>query len=515
MREKIRESEYCELRTGCQVTDRVQSEGGGVVVTYRKSSGAEDSIRASWLVGADGKKGVVRKHFLEPESGIRQVEGSYRYEGLWIATNLRLKVPTCETHPDFPLWKLGYVPKQVYNLFWPFGFHFASPPGKPTASGRFGPYHERLWRHEFAQHDWHDGMDPEALLWEHLTPMITRSGGHSPFKDDKNKYLSWPCGPVAYPLDCIEVTRCRPFRFAHKVVNRWFEERTILIGDAAHVFPPFGGQGIACGVADAHQLAWRLFLLQRLPKLDNDSEDGADRTRSYCMLGTWASEREQGVQDAAAMTRFNGQLCNVGDSFRFWLFRTLAWLSRVIPFVPAIPHPFTAAEKRGISKLDDGFFLPAFGGGGRVAQIPLLSEHRHVPVLSDRLLGLSGTVLTLLVLGHDVEEIKERVAHAKEALRTVGQYDAIVSEASIKAFCPTGSVAPVEDMEVFYPCIEQRIDDLPTKARLSPSVFTDRFRRDAQFVLVRDDFYIFAQATSQVELVECLDEMAIAWPWLE
>lgn len=33
-------------------------------------------IRASWLVGADGKRGVVRKNFLELE-GIKQVDALY------------------------------------------------------------------------------------------------------------------------------------------------------------------------------------------------------------------------------------------------------------------------------------------------------------------------------------------------------------------------------------------------------------------------------------------------------
>lgn len=33
-------------------------------------------IRASWLVGADGKRGVVRKKFLEPE-GIKQIDALY------------------------------------------------------------------------------------------------------------------------------------------------------------------------------------------------------------------------------------------------------------------------------------------------------------------------------------------------------------------------------------------------------------------------------------------------------
>lgn len=44
--------------------------------------------------------------------------------------------------------------------------------------------------------------------------------------------------PVEFPHDCIEVLRCRPFRFSARSCDRWALGRVILCGDAAHVFPP-------------------------------------------------------------------------------------------------------------------------------------------------------------------------------------------------------------------------------------------------------------------------------------
>lgn len=205
MRRQIEQSSYCTLRTASEVINRVEEDPP--TITYRTSDGFHKQIRAQWLVGADGKVGVVRKHFLEKSAGVEQVEGVYRYTGTWVAANLKLQPPTPKNHPTFPLWKLGYTPEQVYDLFWPKGWHFCSPPGKATASGRFGPYEERFWRHEFRQEDWNESMDAVELLWDHLTPMITRD------KDENGRPFHQR---VQFPRDCIEIVRCRPFQFVHK-----------------------------------------------------------------------------------------------------------------------------------------------------------------------------------------------------------------------------------------------------------------------------------------------------------
>ncbi|KAL5614116.1 hypothetical protein FOVSG1_003179 [Fusarium oxysporum f. sp. vasinfectum] len=75
-----------------------------------------------YFVGADGKRGIVRKEFLEPR-GVEQAEGKIHYAAKWVAANLRITIPTPKSHPYFPLWKLGYKPEEVWDIFWPEGFH--------------------------------------------------------------------------------------------------------------------------------------------------------------------------------------------------------------------------------------------------------------------------------------------------------------------------------------------------------------------------------------------------------
>lgn len=73
LRLEIAKLPLLDLRCGCEVIARTE-EPRKVVVEYRDRNGDIRKLRAKWLVGADGKGGVVRKKFLEPE-GIKQEIG--------------------------------------------------------------------------------------------------------------------------------------------------------------------------------------------------------------------------------------------------------------------------------------------------------------------------------------------------------------------------------------------------------------------------------------------------------
>lgn len=53
------------------------------------------------------------------------------------------------------------------------------------------------------------------------------------------------------------------YRVSHRIVPAYAQGRVFLAGDAAHLHPPVGGQGMNTGLQDAHNLAWKLTLASR------------------------------------------------------------------------------------------------------------------------------------------------------------------------------------------------------------------------------------------------------------
>jgi 2-polyprenyl-6-methoxyphenol hydroxylase-like FAD-dependent oxidoreductase len=59
-------------------------------------------------------------------------------------------------------------------------------------------------------------------------------------------------------LDGLEITRAATYTFRARLAARFQAGHVFLLGDAAHLTPPFIGQGLAAGLRDAGNLAWKL-----------------------------------------------------------------------------------------------------------------------------------------------------------------------------------------------------------------------------------------------------------------
>ncbi|GII57722.1 FAD-dependent oxidoreductase [Planotetraspora thailandica] len=61
----------------------------------------------------------------------------------------------------------------------------------------------------------------------------------------------------------VEIVSVLPWRVRAQIADRFSAGRVFLVGDAAHAVPPLGAFGMNTGVADAHNLAWKLAYVLR------------------------------------------------------------------------------------------------------------------------------------------------------------------------------------------------------------------------------------------------------------
>src|SRR5262245_66279429 len=59
-------------------------------------------------------------------------------------------------------------------------------------------------------------------------------------------------------VDVERVNWFSTYHVHHRVADRFRRGRVFLLGDAAHVHSPVGGQGMNTGLGDAVNLAWKL-----------------------------------------------------------------------------------------------------------------------------------------------------------------------------------------------------------------------------------------------------------------
>ena len=172
-----------------------------VHLAWEASSSATLLDEATYVVACDGGSSRVRD-----ELGITMTD--LGYDEQWLVVDLMLQR---EVVPPLP-----NIIHQVCDR---------------SRLSTFVPGHRTHRRWEFQLHD---GEQPDP--WELLEPWeVTRHHG--------------------------ELIRAVPYRFHALLADQWRggpDGRVFLAGDAAHMMPPFMGQGMCSGVRDAANLAWKL-----------------------------------------------------------------------------------------------------------------------------------------------------------------------------------------------------------------------------------------------------------------
>ena len=98
------------------------------------------------------------------------------------------------------------------------------------------------------------------------------------------------------------IERKTVYTFQSAIANKWRRGRQLLVGDAAHLTPPFMGQGMCAGIRDASNLAWKISICCK--KVHNER-----------LLDTYQSERSSNVKDYINTAMKMGELLNsIGGS---------------------------------------------------------------------------------------------------------------------------------------------------------------------------------------------------------
>jgi 2-polyprenyl-6-methoxyphenol hydroxylase-like FAD-dependent oxidoreductase len=227
-----------EIRRGCAVVGVSQDDGG---VTATLADGT--SRRARWLVGCDGGRSTVRKLL-----GIDFPGEPSRFEALLGEVEVTAPLETvvavvAEVRKTEKRFGVGPIGDGVFRLV---------VPAAGVAEDRAIP------------------PTLEEVQQQLRAYAGTDFGVHSP------RWLS-------------------RFGDATRLAARFLRGRVLLAGDAAHVHPPFGGQGLNLGIQDAFNLGWKL-----AASVAGWAPDG--------LLDTYETERRPVAADVIDNTRAQGLL---------------------------------------------------------------------------------------------------------------------------------------------------------------------------------------------------------------
>ncbi len=121
----------------------------------------------------------------------------------------------------------------------------------------------------------------------------------------------------------VEFVRAVEYTFRAQLADRWRSGLVLLAGDAAHLSPPFVGQGLGLGLRDVHQLAWKL-------------ADVLTGRAGIELLDTYQAEREPHARALIRVAQLLGRLMTGGGRGGDVVRRGVLAVVRRIPAVAAL-----------------------------------------------------------------------------------------------------------------------------------------------------------------------------------
>jgi 3-(3-hydroxy-phenyl)propionate hydroxylase len=205
LRANLKRYPKAELRGDAEVIE-VDDHGESVRIAFLDRTNAQvQVVEADYLLGCDGANSVVRNQI-----GARMQD--LKFEQRWLVVDV-------ETDADLHQWD------GVYQIC------------DPVRAGTYMRIGHARYRWEF-----------RLLAGESADDFATLAG------------LRPLIDPWIGDVEDSELTllRVAEYTFRAQIADRWRRGNIFILGDAAHLTPPFIGQGMGAGIRDAMNLAWKV-----------------------------------------------------------------------------------------------------------------------------------------------------------------------------------------------------------------------------------------------------------------
>lgn len=329
--ENIRVLSGAEFLSFAQKTDSVD-------VLIQNSQGAKQTIHAKYLVGADGASSKVRSDIGMDFKGESYIED-------WLIVDAKNRAGKSIDHVEFTC-----DPKRP-------------TPHMPAPGGR-----ER-WEFMLKGNETREEMERPEKIQELLKP--------------------WMNGQE------LEIERQAVYRFHARCCDHFQKGRVFLVGDAAHITPPFVGQGLVAGLRDIANLGWKL----KHALMSNNAS---------ALLETYDLERRPHAKKMIQLAKGMGMLVMPQNKFKAI---AVHGLIKSLGKFPLTKPYFTELKVKPQIKYDAGFFqhskstlnvgLYKFETGKQINQIMLKDAKGHLYKSDD----CWGSAFTFVAFGQDAQEL--------------------------------------------------------------------------------------------------------------
>ncbi|MEU1995233.1 bifunctional 3-(3-hydroxy-phenyl)propionate/3-hydroxycinnamic acid hydroxylase [Nocardia gamkensis] len=286
------------VRGDAEVTAVTQGIRGARVDFTDRTTGAAEAVHARYVLGCDGANSLVR-------ASIGAEMRELNFEQRWLVVDVA-------TGADLGAWE---------------GVHQVCDPFRAATYMRIGT---TRYRWEFRLRPGEAAADYEEIGRVH--ELIRPWTGDIPVED-------------------VQLLRVAEYTFRAQLADRWRAGRVFLLGDAAHLTPPFIGQGMGAGLRDAANLTWKLagVLAGDLPEQ---------------VLDSYEIERKPHARNMIRLAKITGMAMTEGGELGNLLRRRLAPRLRRLPGFHAL---VTSGETPPLRR--SGLVARPRLGGGRAGHL--------------------------------------------------------------------------------------------------------------------------------------------------